>query len=111
LNQIYYFGVIVRLFAIALFIFGIGKMEFLLNFSFYAGNTPRPSVLFSALLSILPILISIVIWFFPLTVARKILPPTEEPFEPISSSSVLTVLILAIGTFSLYNELVTALTG
>ena len=75
MNQIYYFGVIVRLFAIALFVFGVGKIELLINFSFYAGSTPNPSALFSALITVLPILISIIIWFFPMTVANKILPP------------------------------------
>jgi len=105
LNPTHYFGIIVRLFAIALFIFGVGRLEYVFNFSSYTETYIGPSIVFSLLSSVLPILISLVIWFFPLTVAKKVLPPTIEKIEPISSLSALTVFVIAIGTFSLYNAI------
>jgi len=101
MNSTYYFGIIVRLFSIALFIYGVGKLEFLVNFT-YDERVLGPSLLYSISSSILPVLISIILWFFPLTVAGKILPTTDNSPNSINPHSFLTVLILAIGTYTFY---------
>lgn len=105
MNPTYYFGIIIRLFAIALFIYGVGKAEILLDFSSHSEYEVRPSTAFSVVKSILPIFISIILWLFPITIARKVLPPTNEQVEAISPSSMLTVFLIALGVYSLYYVL------
>ena len=102
MNSTYYFGVMVRLFAIALFIYGIGRLELAATFQGYGEDSYSPSFFFSLSSSIIPILISIVLWFFPLTVARKILPSTDETKSDVSPHSLLTVIVLGIGIYMLY---------
>ncbi len=108
MNSTYYFGIIVRLFSIALFIYGVGKLEFVVNFT-YDERRIGPSLLYSISSSILPVLISIILWFFPLTVAGKILPTTSNSPTSINPHSFLTVLILAIGTYTFYYAVVDSL--
>lgn len=108
MNQVNYFGVIVRLFAIALFVYGIGRLEVVVSYS-NSASTIQPSIIFSMLSACLPIFISILIWFFPMMIARKILPDPEETLQPISSTSLLTVFVLAIGVYTFYYALVDAI--
>lgn len=96
----------IRLFAMTLFIYGVGRLEFVVNFALYFDNSLDPSVVFSLLSSIIPMLIAIMLWFFPLTVARKVLPTTKDDVNKISPHAILTVLILAVGVYTFYYAIV-----
>ena len=106
MNSIYYFGLMIRLFAIALFIYGVGRLEFVISYTTYSEASPGPGMLFSLSSSVLPVLISVILWFFPLTFAKKILPMTEGSESSISPHSLLTVLVLSIGLYTLYYAIV-----
>lgn len=52
---------------------------------------------------ILPIVVAIVLWNFPMMIANAILKPEiDQPLEPIDARSMLTGLVLAIALYSLY---------
>jgi hypothetical protein len=106
MNSTYYFGVMVRLFSIALFVYGVGKLGYVMTFASNYEGYVGPSTVFSLLSSTLPILISIIIWFFPLTVARSVLPIVDETETTINTLSVLTVFILAIGLYTFYYAII-----
>jgi hypothetical protein len=96
----------VRLFAIALLIYGIGRLELAASILAYNENVVGPSLFFSLSSSIVPILISIMLWHFPLTVAKKILPPSSEAPTNISPHAFLTVIVIGIGIYTLYYAIV-----
>ena len=96
----------IRLFAIALLIYGVGRMEYIVNLATYSNSNLGPSTFFAITSSILPILISIILWFFPITVAGKILPFTEDKEIVTNSHTILTTLVLAIGVYTFYNAIV-----
>lgn len=102
MNPLNYLGVIIRLFSIALFIYGIKELHFLIDYNFGDEIIARPSVIFSLTSSVLPILFSIIIWYFPLMIAKKILPISTEKVEPISSLTMLSVFVITIGVYTLY---------
>ncbi len=106
MNSIYYFGVMVRLFAIALFVYSVGRLEFIANYASYSENSLGPSIVFSLLSSVLPMLIAFILWFFPLTVARKILPTTEDESNTTNAQSLLTIAVLVIGVYTFYYAII-----
>ncbi|MCW8880466.1 MAG: hypothetical protein OQK04_20315 [Kangiellaceae bacterium] len=109
MDATYYFGIIVRLFAIILFLFGVEKLQPVFEFGIYADSMVGPSLVFSLISALAPILVAMFIWLFPLSVAKKLLPPTNEQVKAISSQSTLTVLILAIGVYTFYYAVVNSI--
>lgn len=100
----YYLAIAVRLFAIFLFLYSMQQSRMLLELLIngYVNDVALP-IWFGIVVSLLPLAVSLVLWFFPLTVSQLIL--TEEinqPFEPINIQPLLTVLIIAIGLFFIY---------
>ena len=109
MNSTYYFGVMVRLFAIALFVYGVSRLEYVINFSSYSDSYVDQSIIFSIVSSVLPMVISIIIWFFPLLVAQKILPSSDDSKVEIDAHSLLTVFVLAIGLYAIYYAIADSL--
>ncbi|MBD3652880.1 hypothetical protein [Kangiella sp.] len=104
MKPIHYLGLVVRLFAICLFIYGvIGAIEF---FALKLGGmaSSMPSFI-SMVIMLIPIIVSVYLWFFPLTVAQKLLGKDEREFEPVNPKSLLTILVASIGLFFLYKAL------
>jgi len=67
------------------------------------------SVAFAISLVVIPILVAIFLWYFPMKVARTILKPEiDQPIEPMNAPSYLTVLLLAVATYYLYFAIIDA---
>lgn len=108
MKPIHYLGLAVRLFAICLMVYGVFNVAALITSFYYSSEFGRFSMRSLPLLLVivaLPMLISILLWFFPLTVAHKLLGNEERVFEPISPVNILTILIASIGLFFLYLSL------
>lgn len=108
MKPIHYLGLAVRLFAICLIAFAVYNLAGLISSYFSASEFGPYSVISLPLLLVavvLPMLISILLWFFPLSVAYKLLGSEDREFEPINPKSLLTILIASIGLFFLYKAL------
>jgi len=104
----HYMAVAVRLFAIVLFIYSIQQSTIFLDALI---NGPiqgvKVSSAFILTTSITPLIIGVLLWIFPLTVARAILRgELDKPVEAVGAQSMLTVLILSIGLYTLYYAVV-----
>lgn len=104
MKPIHYLGLAVRIFALFLFVYSLaGIVQF---FSLRATGVPYGSSFLAALVfNVLPIVLSIYLWFFPLTVAHTLLSKEDKEFEPINPKSLLTILIASIGLFFLYKAI------
>ncbi len=103
----HYCAIAVRLFSIGLLIFCANRVGLLLEeyVSGAGGGIPASFSLLSGL-TVIPLLIAVLMWFFPLTVAKWIIKPElDKPLEAINAQSLLTVLLLAIGLYAFYNAL------
>lgn len=104
----HYFAIAVRLFAIILFLYGLKQsrwlVELLINGSL---NGMGVSVAFLFVTSFVPLIVSLLLWMFPVTVSKSVIKPDMDlPVEPMESHSILVVLLLAIGLFTFYNAMV-----
>jgi hypothetical protein len=102
----HYVGIGIKLFAIWLFLFSIQNMAFFLENIIYGTVQGMEASITISSLTYLPwLVLSIILWNFPLSIAKKIIPHLSEinP-EGISTSSLLTVLISAISLFFLYSS-------
>jgi|GEM_PF-1612525 len=106
MNINFYFALIIRLFAIGLVVFSISKIELLLSTLVMPEGTVGPTLWYGLLNVFVPIIIAIVLWFFPFSIARKILPPSDGEGEKLSDISMLTMLIIGIGVYTLYYAIV-----
>ena len=100
----HYFAVFIRLFALVLIIYVVRQSALLLELLTRSGWENYPSSLFFELTTVLcPLLVSLLLWFFPMTVAAAIIrPELNQPVESLSAVNILTVLLLAIGVYLLY---------
>ncbi len=108
MKPIHYLGLGVRLFAICLILFGVYNLAGYLSSYFSDSVYDRYTVMSLPLLLVavaLPILIAVLMWSFPLTIAYKLLGSEDKEFEPISPVSILTILVASIGLFFLYQSL------
>lgn len=104
MKPIHYLGLAVRLFAICLFIYGvIGIIEFL-TLRLNEMTSFKPGFV-SMIIMLIPIITSVFLWFFPLTVAYKLLGKEDKEFEPVNPKSLLTIFVASIGLFFLYKSL------
>lgn len=104
----HYMAVAVRLFAIVLFIYSIQQSTILLD-ALINGSIQgvKVSSAFILTTSIIPLIVGVLLWIFPLTVARAILKgELDKPAEAVDAQSMLTVLILSIGLYTLYYAVV-----
>lgn len=102
-----YLGIGIKLFAIWLFLFSIPNMAFFLeNIIYGTVYGVVASVPTSGLIYIPWLVIAIVLWNFPLSIAKKIIPSEAEiNSEGISAKSLLSVFISAISLFFLYRSI------
>lgn len=100
----HYFAIMIRLFAIALAVYAIRQssvlFELLTNGSIQDFEL---SIVFVLVTVLCPLVVSILLWFFPMTVSASIIrPELDQSFEPTGAAGLLTVLVLAIGLYVLY---------
>jgi len=100
----HYFAVLIRLFAIALIVFTVRQSSVLVDA--LTGNDLQGyevSLVFAWISVLCPLLVSLLLWFFPMTVAASIIrPELDKAFEPMGAANFLTVLVLAIGLYVIY---------
>ena len=78
-------------------------MSFLLELLGEGDCTRTVSWAFAITSSVLPMLVASILWLFPMMASSYILKPEmDQPLEPMNSHAILTVLVLAIGLYSLY---------
>ena len=96
-----YLAIGLRIFAVALFIYGIqftGSVIELFRFGTVSGI--EASALFIILNPIVPWVIAALLWLFPVTIAKSFLSPSlDSKVEPISNPTILAVFIAAIGLY------------
>ena len=101
----HYLAIGIKLFAIILIVYSIKQSEIIFDILFNENSVyaeASPTVI--SLNIVIPILISIGLWFFPGTIAKSILTPDlDQPVEPLSPNSFLAALISGIGLFVLFN--------
>ncbi len=103
----YYFAIAVRLFAIYLFLYGIQRSSFIIEMIAVGASQFSVSWFYSVVLTIAPILFAAYLWFFPLVIAKKIIKPElDQALEAIDPQGMLTILILAMALFFLYNAII-----
>lgn len=103
----HYLGVGIKLFAIWLFLFSIQNMVFFLENIIYGTiQGMAASITTSGLIYVPWLVLAITLWNFPLSIAKKIIPPEAEiNSEGISAKSLLSVFISAISLFFLYRSI------
>lgn len=104
----HYLAIAVRLFSIVLFVYSLRQssllVEYLVNDSI---NGMEASLFFISVSTLAPLFVAILLWYFPVSVARSILKPEiDQKLEPIRPQSVLTVLVLALGLYAFYYAVV-----
>lgn len=100
----HYFAILIRLFAIGLAIYAVRQSSFLIEM-LKDGDVQGYglSLTFAWLSTLSPLLVSLLLWFFPMTVSRFVIrPEMDQAFEPIGVEGLLTVLVLAIGVYVFY---------
>lgn len=103
----HYLALGVRIFSIALFLYGLRQSASFVELITEGRDGLRVSVVFAISIVVVPILASIYLWTFPLLVAKFILKTEiDQPIQPIDARSMLTVLILAIALYFLYNAII-----
>lgn len=103
----HYVGIGIKLFAIWLFLFSIQNMVFFLeNIIYGTVQGVMASITISSLTYVPWLVLAVILWNFPLSIAKKIIPPEAEinP-ERISASSLLSVLISAMSLFFLCRSI------
>lgn len=100
----HYFAIMVRLFAIALAIYAIRQSSLLFEVLRSGGiQGYELSAAYAWVTVLCPLIVSILLWFFPMTVSASIIrSELDQPFEAVNAASILTVLVLAIGLYVLY---------
>ncbi|MBW7472444.1 hypothetical protein QQF73_15270 [Marinobacter sp. M216] len=100
----HYFAILIRLFAIALVIYTVRQSSVLVEVLTSGGIQDYGVPAGFAWVSVLcPLVVALLLWFFPMTVSASIIrPELDQPIEPMSAPSILTVLVLAIGLYVLY---------
>lgn len=103
----HYIALLLRFASLALLIYGIANISILLQL-IYAPSTLSKAVSFIVFL--FPFILSSLLWFFPVTIA-KILTPQEcdKDIQPLSYTSLSSILISAIGVCLFVNTLPDAL--
>jgi hypothetical protein len=103
----HYVGVGIKLFAIWLFLFSVQNMVYLLeNIIYGTVQGMKASLIKSSLIYVPWLVLAIILWYFPLSSAKKIIPPEAEVNpEGISASSLLSILISAIALLFLYRSI------
>lgn len=100
----HYFAILIRLFAIGLLIYSARQSSFLIEL-LREGSVQgyELSFTFALVSTLLPLVVAVLLWFFPLTVSRFVIrSEMDQAFEPIATQDLLTVLVLGIGVYVFY---------
>lgn len=100
----HYLALIVRLFAICLFIYGIKSIPIFFNLILLDSfSIVRKE--FTLVIAI--IIISYLLWKFPITISKLIITPEiDQEIKPMGTQKLLSVLIITLGLFTLYYGVV-----
>ena len=104
----HYLAIILRIFAIALFIYSLRQFSFVYEF-FVNGNINglKFSALFILATAIITMFIAFILWLFPLTLSKKIIGKEYNlELEALNAPSMLAILILAIGFYFLFYAII-----
>lgn len=105
----HYLAILVRIFSILLILLALRQSSFLVGLVTGELNGLTVSVVFAISSVVIPILVAVFLWYFPMMVARKIVKSEmDQPIEAMNAQSLLTVLILAIATYYLYFAIIDA---
>lgn len=100
----HFFAVLVRLFAIGLAIYAVRQL--LLLFEVMATGAISGydvSAVFAGMLVLCPLLVSVLLWYFPLAVTAFVIrEDMDHSLKPLDVQGSLVVLVLAIGLYLLY---------
>lgn len=103
----HYIALLLRCASLALLIYGIANISILLQF-IYVPSTLNKAVSFIVFL--FPFMLSSLLWFFPVTIAKILTPPEcDKDIQPLSYTSLSSILISAIGVCLVVNTLPDAL--
>ena len=96
-----YFAIGLRIFAVALLIYGIQFIGPVIEyFRFGTVSGIDVSLLFIVLNPIVPWIIASLLWLFPISIAKSFLAPSlDSKVEPISNLSIMTVFVAGIGLY------------
>ncbi|HEB58019.1 MAG TPA: hypothetical protein ENJ01_02240 [Gammaproteobacteria bacterium] len=98
-------GLGVRLFAIFLFVLSIDK---LMNLLFWLGQGEAinvSAVIYSAIVAIVVFLVCLVLWFFPMTTAGKLLPAEQSNSTPVNLERITIIGFVLMGLWVLTNAI------
>lgn len=103
----HYLSIGFRLFALWLVLFSIPNFAYFIENIAYGTVQGMEASLFTSSVIYLPWpVIGVVLWFFPLTIASKIIPPDANLTpENLSPKALLSVLISAIAIYFLYRSI------
>jgi hypothetical protein len=99
-----YLAIGFRLLAIVIFIYSLRQIATLISVAFYdTYGGMQTSPLFFLVMAIIPLIVAFLLWVFPTTIAKKVVPPESEvSVVPEKSFSILIALILTVGLFTFF---------
>ncbi|MFT7559476.1 MAG: hypothetical protein ACI93R_001387 [Flavobacteriales bacterium] len=103
----HYLGIAIRLFSIGLFIYSINQLaRFTGSLTYGTADGIEVSAILTGVIYVPWLLASIFLWYFPLTIAKNIIPPEVDiKPTPISSHAALSVCISVISLYFIYNSI------
>lgn len=103
----HFLAITVRIFSIVLALYGIRQSSFLIELIGGGLNGYAVSWAFASASTALPILVAILLWYFPVSVAKSIIKDEiDQPIKPIKPQSILTVLIASIAFYFMFYAIV-----
>lgn len=100
----HYLAIAVRLFAIALFISGLERLIPAIQLVITGTvNGMTASLLLTIMLALIPMTISLILWYFPLSVTYAILKPeSDKEIPPLPRENLLAVALITLGLYTFY---------
>ncbi len=98
----HYFAIGLKLLSIVLFVYGISFTPTIIEVLFYGTLSGLPARVTYFVISLGVCWgLALVLWVFPLTVAKKFLSPElSQVVEPMATPSVITVVVIAVGLYA-----------
>lgn len=106
-----YLAIGFRLLAIVLFIYSLRQVAtfFAVVFNDTYAGMPASPVFFLAMAAI-PLVVALALWVFPITIAKKVVPPASEvSVVPEKTFSIFIALLLTVGVVILFYAVVDAI--
>lgn len=97
-----YVAIVIRFLAIALFIYGLKALGSSLQLFYEEYSVPTASWVVSLVHTATPIMLGVILWFFPNLIARKIIGDEKPESSPLSAYSLLSTLVAALGVFTFF---------